>query len=52
MPESISSITLSGNSYSEEACQWLSNNILRNSVNLEVANFSNMFVGRKKDEIP
>ena len=51
-PLNISEISLSGNSYSFEACEWIASNILKLGLNLKVADFSDMFVSRKKNEIP
>ena len=38
--QSVTSITLGGNSYGTAACEWISDNILKNCVNLQKINFN------------
>jgi Ran GTPase-activating protein (RanGAP) involved in mRNA processing and transport len=47
----IRSINLSGNSYSLECCIWLSRNLLKKCVNVQIIDFSDMFENRPTDEI-
>lgn len=60
MVESLTTITLSGHSYGLEACKFLGD-IIKDAKNLKVGfgynrvqriNFSNIFIGKLKEEIP
>lgn len=50
--EKVRSISLSGNSYSIDACQWLADNVVSKMVNLSIVNFSDMFTSRLRTDIP
>jgi len=50
--QSVTSITLGGNSYGTAACEWISDNILKNCVNLQKINFSDMFTQRLRSDLP
>ncbi|CAA93894.1 Ran GAP Rna1 [Schizosaccharomyces pombe] len=49
--DSVKEIVLSGNTIGTEAARWLSENIA-SKKDLEIAEFSDIFTGRVKDEIP
>ena len=42
----------SANSYGTEACQWISDNILRKAPNLTKVDFSDMFTARLRSDLP
>lgn len=50
--ESVEEITLSGNSHGREACDYLASIIERPTPKLTTVNFNDMFVGRKREELP
>lgn len=50
--EEFNGLTLSGNSYGVQACNWIAANVLAPWEKLREVNISNIFVGRLKDEIP
>ena len=45
-------LVLSGNSYGIQACEWVATNVIRDWEGLRQVSFSNMFVGRLRNEIP
>lgn len=51
-PASLVSIRLSENSYGTQACQWISDNILKRARNLQKADFSDMFTARLRSDLP
>lgn len=48
----VEEITLSGNSYGREACDYLAEVLKRDTPKLTRVVFNDMFVGRKLDELP
>lgn len=48
----ITSIELSGNSYGQEACQWISENVIAYCNNLKKVNFSDIFTTRLRQDLP
>jgi Ran GTPase-activating protein 1 len=50
--ENVEEITISGNSYGQGACDYIASVISQETPKLTVVNFSDMFVGRKREELP
>ena len=50
--ESVTEITFSENSYGTEACQWITDNVLKKAVNLQKVDFSDMFTARLRSDLP
>ena len=50
--DTIKSITLGGNSYGTDACRWIAENVLVHCKNIEKVDFSNIFIGRLKADLP
>lgn len=50
--QTISKLTLGGNSYGFEACEWLSQQFGGDTPNLHAIDFSNIFVSRLRAELP
>ena len=50
--ENLESITLSGNSYGREACDYLASIIEKHTPKLTKVDFNDLFVGRKLAELP
>ena len=50
--ENIEAITLSGNSYGREACDFLASVLERPTPKLTKVDFNDLFVGRKLQELP
>ena len=48
----VRSLTLSGNSYSMDACKWVAENILSKATHLKVLNFSDIFTTRLRNTLP
>jgi Ran GTPase-activating protein 1 len=48
----VEEITLSGNSYGRESCDYLAALFSQDTPKLATINFNDMFVGRKLDELP
>ena len=49
---SVISLTLSGNSYSFDACLWIAQNILSHAECLKKLNFSDIFTTRLRNTLP
>ncbi len=50
--EKVGSVTLSGNSFSTKACEWVAQNVLVKCSNLKKANFSDIFTTRLRSDLP
>ena len=50
--ENVEAITLSGNSYGREACDFLASLFQRDTPKLVKVDFNDLFVGRKLLELP
>lgn len=50
--ENVKYIKMSGNSYGEEACQWVAQNIFAKAKNLVSLDMSDIFTQRKRDKLP
>ena len=50
--DKVEEVTLSGNSYGREACDYLASILEKPTPNLTTVNFNDMFVGRKLQELP
>jgi Ran GTPase-activating protein (RanGAP) involved in mRNA processing and transport len=48
----VESITLSGNSYGFEACQWIATNVLSKTTNIKHIDFSDIFTTRLRNTLP
>ena len=49
---SVTSVTLSANSYGTEACKWIASEFLSKCDNLNKVNFSDMFTSRLRSDLP
>lgn len=50
--DTVEEITLSGNSYGKEACEYIASLLEKETPKLTKINFNDIFVGRKLDELP
>tara|TARA_B110000285_G_scaffold214215_1_gene259328 strand:+ start:254 stop:769 length:516 start_codon:yes stop_codon:yes gene_type:complete len=50
--DNLTDITLGGNSYDSESCNWIKQNVLMKAPKLTKVNFSNMFVTRLRSDLP
>jgi len=49
---SVTSFTMSANSYGLEPCRWIAENILKHCINLKRVNFSDIFTTRLRSNLP